>query len=135
MRERLFSLARFCIVGLGCLSLGLAILAGLHEIVDVNYLVAYIVSFVITNVTGYLLNARFTFAIKVVTRLGVFRYMAVNAVLLCVNTLAMSVLVERLHVWYLSASILLAAINAPVSFMGQRLFTYRARIRDRTVAT
>ncbi len=134
MSGRLLKLARFCVVGLTCLGLGLAILAGLHGLAGVNYLVAYVASFVVTNITGYLLNARFTFAVDSVGRAGALRYMAVNAVLLCVNTLAMKFLVDVLHVWYLTAAILLAAINAPVSFTGQWLFTYRVRARKRTAA-
>lgn len=129
--RRLIKPLRFCIIGLACFGLGLVILAGLHGVAGVNYLAAYVVSFVVTNIAGYLLNARFTFASKVVNHVGAIRYMAVNAGLLCVNALAMSLLVGRLHMWYLSAAIFLAAINTPFSFFGQRLFTYRARARDR----
>ena len=134
MGERLLKLARFSGVGFTCFGLGLAILAGLHELAGVNYLVAYIVSFVVTNIAGYILNARFTFRPESVDRLGAIRYMTVNAVLLVANTIALKLLVDLVHMWYLLAAIILAAVNMPVSFIGQWLFTYRARTRDRSAA-
>lgn len=122
--ERLRKLARFCGVGFTCLGLGLAILAGLHELAGVNYLVAYAVAFVATNITGYILNARFTFFLNRLEPVGAVRYMIVNSVLLIANTLALKLLVDFAHVWYLLAAVLLAAINTPLSFIGQGLFTY-----------
>lgn len=134
MSERLVKLARFSGVGFTCFGLGLAILAGLHELAGVNYLLAYIVSFIVTNITGYLLNARFTFRPESVDHLGAIRYMTVNAVLLVANTGALKLLVDFAHMWYLLAAILLAAVNMPVSFLGQWLFTYRAGSRGRSAA-
>jgi putative flippase GtrA len=134
MSDRLLQLLRFCAVGITCFFLGLAILAGLHELAGVNYLVAYVVSFVVTNFTGYLLNARFTFSLRSVARAGVIRYMLVNGALLCANALALKLLVDVLHVWYLAAAAVLALINAPVSFLGQWLFTYRIMARNATTA-
>src|SRR6185437_7687598 len=81
MRERLLQLLRFCAVGIACLFLGLAILAGLHELAGVNYLIAYVAGFAVTNLAGYLLNARFTFSLRSVGYAGVIRYMLVNGAL------------------------------------------------------
>ena len=134
MGERLLKLARFSGVGFTCFGLGLAILAGLHELAGVNYLVAYIVSFVATNITGYVLNARFTFQPESVDHLGAIRYMTVNAVLLIVNTVALKLLVDVMHMGYLLAAIILAAVNMPVSFVGQWLFTYRTGSGNRSAA-
>ena len=44
---------------------------------------------------------------------GLLRYMLVNVGLLVVNGSALRLLVEHFHVWYLSATLLLAAINTP----------------------
>lgn len=133
MRERFLKLARFCTVGLTCLGLGLGILAGLHDLAGVHYLVAYVASFVLSNIAGYLLNARFTFSSKVVDSAGLVRYMTVNATMLGANTLAMKLLVDYFHLWYLAAAIVLAAVNTPISFLGQRLFTYRTAARSPAV--
>lgn len=130
MRERLLQLLRFCAVGITCLFLGLGILAGLHELAGVNYLLAYAVGFVVTNFAGYLLNARFTFSLQSASHAGVIRYMVVNGAMLCANALALKLLVDVLHVWYLAAATVLALINAPVSFLGHRVFTYRLLARN-----
>jgi putative flippase GtrA len=129
LRERLRQLWRYCLVGVSCLGLALGVLAGLHELAGVNYLIAYCASFIVSNVTGYLLNARFTFSITSDSG-GALRYMAVNGSLLGVNTAAMKLLVQVLGMWYIGAALLLAILNAPVSFMAQRLITYRLRPRS-----
>lgn len=123
--DRLLQLARFCAVGMTCLVLGLAVLAGLHSLAGVNYLVAYVVSFAIGNIAGYLLNARFTFFASSVDHTGATRYLIVNAVLLGTSTAALKLLVGGLGMWYLAAALLIAALNTPVSFVAQRLITYR----------
>jgi putative flippase GtrA len=128
MNERLLQLARFCAVGVTCLALGLAILAGLHDLAGVNYLIAYVATFILINIAGYLLNARFTFFAGSVDHAGATRYLLVNAVLLCVNTAALKLLVDGLQMWYLAAAVLLAALSAPVSFIAQRLITYRLQV-------
>jgi putative flippase GtrA len=125
MVTHLLQLARFCAVGVTCLILGLAVLAGLHDLAGVNYLVAYVAAFILGNVAGYLLNARFTFFAGSVDHAGAARYLLVNVALLCVNTAALKLLVDGLRMWYLAAAILLAAVSAPISFLAQRLITYR----------
>lgn len=134
MRERLGKLARFGAVGLSCLGLGLAILVGLQALAGVNYLIAYVVSFLVTNVAGYLLNARFTFSLKSAEHSGVLRYMMVNAALLTANTVALKYLVDVMHLWYVLGALLLAAVNTPLSFAGQWLFTYRSQTRSHAAA-
>jgi len=127
-------LVRFGAVGLACMTVGLAVLTGLHALAGVNYLVAYVTSFVVSNLAGYLLNARFTFSAKSVDHAGALRYMAVNAALLGANTLYMKLLVDNLHVWYVAAAILTACFNTPLSFLGQWLFTYRLQARKHPAA-
>jgi putative flippase GtrA len=131
MRERLLQLTRFCAVGLTCLVLGLAILAALHDLAGVNYLLAYVATFVLINIAGYLLNARFTFFAGSVDHAGAARYLLVNAALLCVNTAALKLLVDGLRMWYLAAAVLLAVVSAPVTFLAQRLITYRLTAASR----
>lgn len=128
MTVHLRQLGRFCAIGLICFVLGLAVLAGLGELAGVNYLVAYVASFVSSNVAGYLLNARFTFAVRS-DHVGAARYMAVNLALLCANTALMKVLVDVLGMWYITAAIILAACNAPIGYLAQRFFTYRMETR------
>ncbi len=125
MVERILQLARFGAVGLLCFALGLAVLVGLHELLGVNYLLAYAASFVVTNTAGYRLNASFTFAAGSIDHAGAVRYMLVNAALLCANAAALKLLVDAVHIWYVTAAILLAGISTPASFLAHRLITYR----------
>lgn len=131
MVRHLLQLGRFCAVGMACLALGLAVLVGLHDVAGVDYLTAYVLSFIFSNVAGYLLNARFTFLAGSVDQAGAARYLMVNAAVLCVSTAAMKLLVGELRMWYLAAAILIAAVNAPASFAAQRVITYRLGIGNR----
>src|ERR1700744_4428149 len=103
MRRHALQLARFCAVSLFCFALGLGVLTGLHELGGVHYLVAYVASFVVTSSLGYLLNGRYTFRAGGGDRSGLLRYMLVNVSLLVLNGVVLRLLVERLHIWYLSA--------------------------------
>jgi putative flippase GtrA len=128
--DRLHELARYCAIGLTCLGMSLAVLAALHAQLGLNYLIAYAASFASSSVVGYLLNARFTFAVKS-NRRGAARYAVVNGILLCANTAAMNLLVNVLGMWYMAAAVLLAAANAPIGFLAQRLITYRVEPRGK----
>jgi putative flippase GtrA len=118
-------LARFCGVSLFCFGLGLGVLTGLHELAGIHYLVAYVASFVVTSTLGYLLNARYTFRAHDPDSNGLLRYMLVNVGLLIGNGAALHALVEYVHVWYLTATLVLAVINTPVSFLAHRVISYR----------
>jgi putative flippase GtrA len=132
MTKRLLQLLRFCAVGLTCLALSVTILAALHEFAGVNYLLAYVVTFIVANIVGYVLNARFTFSAHSMSHSGAIRYMLINATLLCINTAALGFLVGRLHLWYMTAAILLAGINSPTSFVAQRFVTYHSTVQNRS---
>ena len=129
MKRHALQLARFSAVSLSCFALGLAVLTGLHELAGVHYLVAYVASFVVTSSVGYLLNGRYTFRARGQNRAGLLRYMTVNVCLLIVNGAALRLLVEQFHVWYLTATLLLAALNTPVSFLAHRVVSYRLGLR------
>jgi len=129
MKGHALQLTRFAAVSLFCFALGLAVLTGLHELAGVHYLLAYMASFVVTSTIGYLLNGRYTFRASGAGRSGLLRYMAVNVCLLIVNSVALRLLVEQFHVWYLTATVLLAVLNTPVSFLAHRLVSYRLGLR------
>jgi len=130
----LAQLLRFVAVGAVGFLVGLAVLTGLHGLAGVNYLVAYVASFFGANGAGYLLNAYFTFSARSVNHAGAARYMAINAVMLCANTVALKLLVERAHIWYVTAAIILALAATPLTFVAHRLLTYRVGSRSHTVA-
>lgn len=128
--RHLAQLLRFVAVGAVGFGVGLAVLTGLHGLAGVNYLVAYVASFFAANGAGYLLNAYFTFSAQSVNRAGALRYMIINAIMLCVNTMALKLLVERAHIWYVTAAIILAVAATPLTFVAHRLVTYRLGSRS-----
>ena len=128
--RHLAQLLRFVAVGAVGFGVGLAVLTGLHGLAGVNYLVAYVASFFAANGAGYLLNAYFTFSAQSVNRDGALRYMIINAIMLCVNTMALKLLVERAHIWYVTAAIILAVAATPLTFVAHRLVTYRLGSRS-----
>lgn len=125
MIQHTLQLARFCGVSLFCFGLGVAVLTGLHELAGVHYLVAYVASFLVTSTLGYLLNGRYTFRAPGGDGSGLVRYMLVNVGLLLLNGTALRILVEHAHVWYLYATLGLAILNTPVSFLAHRIVSYR----------
>jgi len=125
---------RFIASGAVGFAVGLAVLTGLHGLAGVNYLVAYVASFFAANGTGYLLNAYFTFSARSVNHAGAARYMIINAAVLCLNTAALKWLVERAHMWYVTAAIVLAIGATPLTFVVHRLVTYRVHTHSRTGA-
>jgi putative flippase GtrA len=135
MIDHALQLARFSAVSLFCFALGLGVLAGLHELAGVHYLVAYIAAFVVTSSLGYLLNGRYTFRAGRGEHTGLLRYMLVNVTLLAINGTALRLLVEHFHIWYFSATLFLAALNTPVSFLAHRLVSYRLGLRQAAAVT
>jgi putative flippase GtrA len=103
----------------------MATLISLCELAGLHYVLGYLGAFLVTNALGYLLNGRFTFAEQSTEQASMARYMLVNVVLLTVNTLALMLLVEVFHFWYVAATVLLATINIPVSFIAHRTVSYR----------
>lgn len=130
MFDHALQLTRFAAVGLFCFVIGIGVLTGLHELAGVYYLLAYGASFVVSSTLGYILNGRFTFGTKGGDGPGVLRYMSVNCMLLLVNGVALRFLVEYFHMWYLGATLLLAVINTPVSFLAHRLLSFRLSHRQ-----
>ena len=130
MLEHALQLTRFAAVGLVCFVIGIGVLTSLHELAGVHYLIAYGASFVVTSSLGYLLNGRFTFGTQSADTPEAVRYMTVNLMLLLLNGAALKLMVEYFHWWYLGATLLLAAINTPVSFLAHRLVSYRLGLRQ-----
>ena len=127
-------LARFGAVGVICLAASTGTLAALHDLAGLYYLVAFGIAFCVGNVLGYLLNGRFTFTVRA-TRLGASRYILLNTILLIVNSMLMKVLVDGAHIWYIGASLMLAAVNTPMSFLVHRTFSYSASTQRQQGAT
>jgi putative flippase GtrA len=129
--KRLEQLARFCAIGFVCYAVGLGVLAALTEFAGVHYLASYVVAYLLAGATGYVLNGRYTFAARQLAPAGYARYVFVNSIVLALNGVLLWVLVDLLHTWYVPATLVLAVLGIPVSFLAHRGFSYgtgRARI-------
>jgi len=115
---------RFCVVGAICYLTGMGALLLLCEVAGLHYVLGYLGAFLVTNAVGYLLNGRFTFAARSADS-SMVRYMLVNVVMLTLNTVALTLLVELAHLWYVAATLLIAAVNIPISFFLHRTLSYR----------
>jgi len=119
-------LVRFCIVGAMVYAANILALAALCELLHMNYIAAYVLVFLFGNALGYWLNKHVTFAIrKPLDRASLLRYLLVNCVMLAASTLLLRAFVESLHMHYLLATAIVAALNAPASFVVHRAVTYR----------
>jgi putative flippase GtrA len=128
------ALARFCAVGLICFMASLASMTVLCELAHLHYMHAFFITFVIANVLGFWLNGRFTYVSgKSLDRGAPLRYVLVNIALFGLGSLVLRLLVESLHVWYLAAVVVVATINAPVSFLMHRWISYRVGAPRRAV--
>src|SRR4030095_15804364 len=88
-------LVRFCIVGATIYAMNLLALAGLYELLHMNYIAAYVLVFLLGNALGYWLNKHVTFAVrKPLDRASMLRYLLVNCALLAVSTVLLRVCVE-----------------------------------------
>jgi putative flippase GtrA len=126
LREHAPRLARFCVIGGLCYGISMALFAALCELLHLHYQIAFVITFLVVNVFGYRLNGRFTYDTdKAWDRAALLRYLLVNGAILPANLVAMRLLIEDAHIWYLAATMIVAAVNAPVSFIAHRIVTYR----------
>lgn len=122
-------LARFCVVGGTCFVFNILSLAALHEGLGLHYVPAFVIVFLAGNALGFWLNQRFTFGLPAsIDHSAMGRYLAVNVLALFISTAAIYVLVEWFHVWYLAATIIVAALLAPMTFVFHKLLTYRLHL-------
>ena len=134
MLDHAAQLARFSAVSLFCFALGWEFSPG-SRARGSSLPLAYVAAFVVTSSLGYLLNGRYTFRARGGDHTGLLRYMLVNVTLLAINGTALRLLVEHFHMWYFSATLFLAALNTPVSFLAHRLVSYRLGLRQAPAVT
>lgn len=119
---------RFLTVGAFCFALNLAVLYVLVDRCGAHYLVAMLVSIVLANGSGFLLNRRFTFAGQARNFWGELgRYFTVNLGAFALNLALMALLVSGFHLPYLWASALLGIAFASVNFVLHRNWSFARR--------
>ena len=104
--------------GAFCFALNLGVLYVLVNLAGWHYLLAMLVSIVVANGSGFLINRRFAFADQAQDFWRELqRYITVNLGAFALNLLLMWLLVSALHVPYLWASALLGIGFAAANFI------------------
>ena len=108
------------------LSVDVACLALLVEVVGVGYMPAVVVAFVAGGLVAYLLCVRFIFRYRRVTdrRLEIVTFVSLGAVGLAVNVAIIAAAVELLALHYLAAKILAAGVSFVVNYAARRLLLF-----------
>ena len=121
-------LARFLVLGAFCFALNLGILYVMVSLLGAHYLLAMLVSLVVANGIGFLLNRRFTFAGNAHNFWRELRrYFAVNLGAFALNFALMALLVSGLKVPYLWANSLLGVAFASVNFLLHSKWSFARR--------
>lgn len=128
--SRLPEFFRFATVGLTSAALGWALLFVLVSLAGIQYLVAFIISFVVLNAFAYIAVGAYAFKVGGQrSRRGLLRYYLISLGSMICNGVAMKVLVEKAELNYLLAAVLLSAVNAPINYLLHRRVTYRIGVR------
>jgi putative flippase GtrA len=122
--------ARFTLIGGACFIGNLVVLWICTSMLGIQYQVSVVISFVTTNLLGYLGNRVFAFRSTSPRRLGeVARYYTSALLSLAACILIMRVLIERFHWHYLAANALAGVILMLSNFALHSAWTFPARLR------
>ncbi|HEU4579287.1 MAG TPA: GtrA family protein [Polyangiaceae bacterium] len=121
-------LLRFTITGGICFSVNFAILYAGTELLHFHYAVSLLLSVLIVNWIGLLLNRCWTFeSTRNPFWADALRYWSANALSALGVLAATALLVEVLHVHYLVANLLLAVVFLLGNFLMHQSWTFRSR--------
>jgi putative flippase GtrA len=116
---------RFCAIGGVSAACSLAMLDVLVDVVRMNYLFGFMLTFVTINALSYLASRRFAFQSTTVTfASGLLRYFGVMIFGLALNTVAMAILVGWLNLAPVVAAAILCVLAAPMNFLLHRRVTF-----------
>lgn len=121
-------LLRFSITGGICFSVNFGVLYAGTELLHLHYAVSLLLSVLVVNWIGLLLNRRWTFeSTRNPFWADAFRYWSANALSALGVLAATALLVEVLHMHYLLANVLLAVLFLIGNFLLHQSWTFRAR--------
>lgn len=119
--------ARFGITGAVCFLVGLGLLYVLTDLYAIHYLMSMSLAFVVVSTLGWFANRVWTFRSTAQRRSEEWsRYLTVNAAALCLTLGSMFVLVDKLGIHYVLASVLCGAAMTVVNYFAHRHFTFLA---------
>ena len=124
-KKSALKVVRFCISGLIGVIFGFITLYGLTEYVGLWYLLSAIVTFILTDVIGFIIKKFWVFEDKDIkkTQKQLFLYFFLSIIYLMTNTGLLYVLVEYLQIQYIVSQIILSIIlSFPSYFISQYIF-------------
>ena len=120
--------AAFALVGGFCLAVNTVVLWWLTSGLGIHYLASTVIAFVSITPLGFLLNKVLTFRTRrEYAPIELPRYFAAMAASFALNLLLMYLLVSVLGVWYLAASLLVAAAVLVVNFLTSDRWSFRVQ--------
>lgn len=116
---------RFFFVGGFCASLNLLILYVMTGLLNFHYLLSVLVQTIVVNTIGFFLNRCFTFK-KNQDKLwkGLLKYHTVMISSFLIVSALMYLLVDIIHVWYLSAFMIVTIIMIAFNFVSHKKWTF-----------
>jgi putative flippase GtrA len=120
--------AAFALVGGLCLAVNTVVLWWLTSRLGIHYLASTVIAFVSITPLGFFLNKAVTFRTRrEYARIELPRYFSAMAASFALNLLLMYLLVSVLGVWYLTASLLVAAVVLIVNFLSSDRWSFRVQ--------
>jgi putative flippase GtrA len=120
--------AAFVLVGVFCLGANTLALWALTSGLGVHYLFSTLIAFLAITPLGFLLNKVLTFRThRQYARIELPRYFVAMAASLAANLALMYLLVSVADVWYVLASLLVAAILVSVNFLTSDRWSFRVQ--------
>lgn len=127
-RQRIGEIIRFLTVGLASSAASTLIIVGLTETLRISYLLSALITFVLVNLIGFLLNRGWSFRAGGQLHLAeMLRYYFICLVTLGLGLALSEVLVGRGLPYYIAVFIGAVAM-APVNYLAHRLFSFRLGI-------
>ena len=126
---RVFKLIRYLISGGTAALVNFTTLFVLVQFIDIHYLSASILAFVVSIAISFAMQKFWTFRDNIVHDIHTqfTRYLVVILFSLLLNTVLVYLLVEKVHVWYLLAQVIATVIIAITNFFCYKHFVFRAR--------
>jgi putative flippase GtrA len=120
--------AAFALVGGLCLAVNTVVLWWLTSGLGIHYLASTVIAFVSITPLGFFLNKAVTFRTRrEYARIELPRYFSAMAASFALNLLLMYLLVSVIGVWYLTASLLVAAVVLIVNFLSSDRWSFRVQ--------
>lgn len=125
-------LFKFCVVGGINTLITLVIFYVLNKVIGLNYLLSSVVGYVIGMFNSYILNKRWTFRDKDKNLIPQFiRFSIVNILSLCINLLAMFILVDKLRLDSMLSQIIATGFSTISNYIGSRFLVFRySRVKE-----